>query len=658
MRKYFLLLLSIFGIVAQAQYANKIWYFGEQAGVNFNTTPPSALSNGMLQAYDNTSTVTDSLGGLLLYSNGVSVWTKNHTLMPNGSNLGGNLSGGQSVLIVPQPLSNKFYIFTVGYASGDAFRYSVVDMNLNGGNGDVTIKGQSLLTNSTEKIDAIYNPNDTSYWVITHAWNSSSFYAYKITKQGLQISTPVISSVGSVNSGGSPTGYNALGQMTISEDGSRLASAIYSDGKIELFDFNLATGQVSNPIILQGFTKSWGIAFSDNNRYLYFTEWYNDKVWQFDLISGNASTILASKTLVGTGTFPTGTSGYKIGYLERAFDGKIYIAKFGQHYISCINNPNAAGSACGFVDNAVHLGSRTCDAGLSRTVTRHPFFPHCSRIYEDTVYVCEGTIYNYQGSNYLPPALIHDTLVAYDNCDSVIKLHLLESKLPSIYLGNDTTFCTGDSVLIVAQSNSTVLWSTGDTGQFIYVSQTGNYWAQVSDSLCTNQDSISILDLSTSYINVNDTTLCLGETYNINLPLQNSYAWWNSQSGPYQSLTDSGVYWVEITDDCKSYVDTFHLKLKDCSCQLFIPNAFTPNHDPYNEYFYPVILCEALNYHLLIFNRWGDLIWESYDQDEKWDGTYKGNEVPEGVYFYLLVYDYNTGELQHMEKRGSVTLFR
>lgn len=259
------------------QLSNNIWYFGEYAGIDFSSGTPVALTNGAMQAYDNTSTISDTLGSLLFYTNGVNAWGKNHLQMPNGNNIGSTLSSGQSALIVPQPFSTKYYIFTVGNISNDDFRYSTVDMSLNGGNGDVISKANILLYGSTEKIDATYNLNDSSYWVLTHQWNSNNYYCYKVNSQGLQ-TTPVISAIGSTHSGGNPNGYNAMRQMSFSKDGTKLASAIYSAGKIEIFNFDVASGQLSNPIILSGFTNPWGIAFSLDNRYLYYTEWFDTKI--------------------------------------------------------------------------------------------------------------------------------------------------------------------------------------------------------------------------------------------------------------------------------------------------------------------------------------------------------------------------------------------
>jgi gliding motility-associated-like protein len=655
------ILLFFFFSDAFSQYGNQIWYFGEYAGINFNTSPPTSLSNGSLQAYDNTSTISDANGNLLFYTNGVKVWDKNHNQMPNGNNLGSTLSSGQSVLIVPQPSSTKYYIFTVGYASGDKFRYSIVDLSLNGGNGDVTVKSQILLNNgSTEKIDAVFNPADTSFWVMTHQWNSNNYYCYKITKNGLQ-SNPVISAIGSSLSGGSPNGYNAIGQMSFSKDGTKLASAIFDMGKIEIFDFNIATGQLSNAISLSGFTRPWGIAFSFNNQYLYYTEWYDDKAIQLNISSGVPSTIIASKTIVGTATFPNSTGGYKIGYFEYGIDSILYIAKFGQNYISAITNPDLQGTNCGFVDNAINLGSKICNAGLSRVAVY--YFPQqqpCSFDYYDTLAVCENDSVLINGVYYHPPNQLTDSLTDINGCDSIIHTTLLSISLPVVNLGNDTTFCDGDSIMIsVNQQYNSVLWNTGDTTSSIYVNAAGKYSVIVSDSnLCENSDTININNISHIYIKINDTTICSGDEWEIKLPLQNKYEWFDGSIMPYIVLKDSGSYYVKITDICKTYTDSFNLKVEDCDCKIAVPNVFTPNSDGINDNFSAIVNCELDNYHLWIFNRWGDLIFETYDQHKVWDGKYNGKPVPDGVYFYRIDYIHSRSSSQTKHIYGTITVLR
>lgn len=659
MKRLFLTsLLLLFGFCVLSQRADSIWYFGDHAGIDFTSGIPVSLSNGQMQAYDNTSTISDFNGNLLFYTNGVDVWDKNHNIMPNGNNLGGSLSSGQSVLIVPQPLTSFYYIFTVGYASSDAFRYSIVDMTLNGGNGDVTTKANIIFNGSTEKLDAIYNFNDTSYWVITHSWNSNQFYSYKINSNGLNL-TPVISAIGSTLTGGSPSGYNAIGQMSFSDDGSKLVNGIYDDGLIEVFDFNIATGTLSNYIGLSGFTKIWGVAFSNNNQFLYFTEWFNDKVWQLDISSGVSSSIIASKTLVGTGTFPTGSSGYKIGYFQNAPDSKIYIAKFGQHYISAINNPNLSGTNCNFVDNAVNLGAKVCNAGLSRTIRIYGWINnYCSNNYYDTAYICTGDSININGVFYSNQTIVIDTLIDNAGCDSIVTTSIFQNPLPIVDLGNDTSFCDGDSILIsVNHIYSSILWSNGSNSDSIYVSNNGVYWVTVNDSFCSNTDTINILNISHSYIKINDTTICNDESLKIILPTQNSYIWNTGITNNYITIIDSGLYSVQISDICKTYIDSFFVEFIDCGCKVAIANVFTPNNDGINEIFHPIFDCEIKQYQFNIFNRWGKLIFSSNSPNEAWDGKYLGIEVPDGVYFYIFTYE-NIFENGQKTLKGSVTIFR
>ena len=114
---FFLLLLISVVMLAQddcRQLINsKMWYFGDECGINFNTYPATPLTDGAIYAFDNTSTVTDVSGSLMFYTNGRSVWNRNHQVMTNGNGLlgSGNSSHG-SLIVQKQGSNNIFYIFT------------------------------------------------------------------------------------------------------------------------------------------------------------------------------------------------------------------------------------------------------------------------------------------------------------------------------------------------------------------------------------------------------------------------------------------------------------------------------------------------------------------------------------------------------------------
>ncbi len=366
MKKYFLItLLSTVASFAFSQKEKNIWYFGVNAGLDFNGGPPVALTNSAMSTLDNCTSVSDNVAGsLYFYSNGVSIWNKYHSVMPNGSGLLGSTSGGNSAFAVRQPGSDSlFYLFTNdAFAGTNGLRYSIIDMSLDGGLGDITsAKNIQLLNPSTEKITAITHANGQDIWIITHPWNSNAFYVYLLSSTGLN-TTPIVSTIGSTHSGGTLGTYNACGQICASAQGAKIACAIYDLQDYELFDFSRSTGTLSNLISLSGYPNAWGTEFSPDGSKLYTTQWKNAAIYQFDLSSNNQTTISNSATIIGTATSPDAT--YKAGYLQLGPDKKIYVAKFSSGYVGVVDIPNNLGASCNYIDNGVSLGGKVCQAGL------------------------------------------------------------------------------------------------------------------------------------------------------------------------------------------------------------------------------------------------------------------------------------------------------
>ena len=109
------MVLIILPILTIAQYGrNNIWYFGENAGIDFSYGSPVALSNSAMVAVEGCATICDVNGNLLMYTNGQEVWNKNHQIMQNGSGLNGSHSATQSGLFIPDPAqNNRCYLFTI-----------------------------------------------------------------------------------------------------------------------------------------------------------------------------------------------------------------------------------------------------------------------------------------------------------------------------------------------------------------------------------------------------------------------------------------------------------------------------------------------------------------------------------------------------------------
>lgn len=360
--------------LAQNQ-ANR-WYFGNGAGIDFNSGQPVALTNG--QTYlqnghaEGTAVICDGNGSLLFYTNGETIWNKAHGVMGNGSGLMGSYSAAQSSLILPLPGSQRlFYVFTLDDFNNnlqDGFRYSVVDMCLENQYGLVVSGQKNILIANTmgEQLTAVRHANGKDYWVIVHKFFSKDFYAYLFSSAGLS-ATPVITSIGSMHTSTAPLPASALGIMKASPNGRRIGIVTANGGKIrEVFDFDNSTGVLSNFINLHTPADinqdAYNCSFSPDNTKFYLT--FNIKVWQYDLTAGGgtASAIQNSKTLIN------GTSTGNNYALQLAPDGKIYIGEYGAPYLSVINSPNSAGLACGYVQNAINLLGKNCNFGLPNFV--------------------------------------------------------------------------------------------------------------------------------------------------------------------------------------------------------------------------------------------------------------------------------------------------
>ena len=370
----FIIVFTLFTISLSAQRQAANWYFGEKAGIKFNTdNSVSALSDGEMSTIEGCTTISNDNGVLQMYTDGTFVYNADHDIMQNGSGLKGDQSSSQSAIIVPKPEdSNIYYIFTVGSSQGTlGLNFSEVDMTLDGGLGAVTAnKNINLLSSCAEKVSAVLKDCDSgNIWVVgfsNAAGNSASqmktFHAFEVSSAGVNV-TPVSSTQAQSNIS------ELRGNMKFSPDGSKLASANIGSG-LYVYDFDLATGIVSNALELPintGSNKPYGVEFSPNNQLLYAaasndyfnTSNQNDNnnpanhvstLVQFDL---NAADIPASQIVINQ------TTAYRSS-LQLGPDGKIYRSMSATYLrglpsLSVINSPNTLGLGCNYQQSAIQL---------------------------------------------------------------------------------------------------------------------------------------------------------------------------------------------------------------------------------------------------------------------------------------------------------------
>ncbi|HPH83205.1 MAG TPA: hypothetical protein PL185_11560, partial [Flavobacteriales bacterium] len=167
-----------------AQNEANNWFFGNGCGVSFNSGAPVAFANSNLNSAEGVSSISDATGNVLMYTDGLSLYNQNDVVMPNGSGLLGGNSSSQSAVIIRKPLSNNlYYLFTADQdAQPDGIRYSIVDMSLNGGLGNITATKNVLLhTPATEKLTAVQHCNKRDVWIIAHGWGDANYMAWLLT---------------------------------------------------------------------------------------------------------------------------------------------------------------------------------------------------------------------------------------------------------------------------------------------------------------------------------------------------------------------------------------------------------------------------------------------------------------------------------------------
>ncbi len=367
-----------------AQLQNTNWYFGSEIGLNFSdgTQDPTILTNSLMDTSGGSASISDDLGNLLFYTNGINVWNNLHTIMPNGSGLLGGTNISQSVIIVPDPSdTNKYYVFTnQGDSMGTSgLYYSIIDMTLDNGSGDIVLndKNTFLLEYASEKLTAVYNANDDSYWVVLFAPDdnpikSDTFYSYKVDQFGISLDHQTAFTFPF-----SETYFNKGGQMKISPDGQSLAlihNLVDPDGmggfnnaqSLFTLDFDMPTGTVSSlsSIILTDNLYSYGLEFSPDSNLLYAstTNRFSDggflgRVHQIEYRNSGGIT----STMIFDGFDP-------VYGLQLGINGKIYAVN-DSGSLSTINSPNTIGVGANYEDENVDL-NKSANRDLPQLVTK------------------------------------------------------------------------------------------------------------------------------------------------------------------------------------------------------------------------------------------------------------------------------------------------
>ena len=170
-------------------------------------------------------------------------------------------------------------------------------------------------------------------------------------------------------------------------------------------------------------------------------------------------------------------------------------------------------------------------------------------------------------------------------------------------------------------------------------------------------DSITISSCNFEIELGEDETICVGEHLILDASLSNSsYLWQDSTTNARLNISEKGSYWVAVTFENCTLIDSILVAEEECQLIPSLPTIFTPNGDGMNDRLIPIDNKGITTMNTIIFNRWGKKVFETKDPFIEWDGTIKGEDAAEGVYFWVISYTDIFGAAKQV--KGSVTLTR
>jgi hypothetical protein len=366
---------------AWAQQEARSWYFDSKIGFDFSASMPRPLANSARRVGPASVSLADKrTGQLLFYSDARQIWNREHRLLPHGDSLASPYADAftipQGALALPVPgQDQQYYLFTLaptlridGVSAPAILRYSVLDMRLDNGLGDVVAgqKNHLVAAAVNYQLCAVPHRNGRDYWLLTRQWDSNAFGVYLVSAQGVALTrTQAIGPVpGKLR--------DIKGFLKASPDGRKVAYATSETLPLSLFDFDAATGEFSHYLNLGKLLTAGGLSFSPDNSKLYvqnYTSLPNQSpggnlrnvINQFDLAAGSDAAIIASGMSIvannpttniradeqgsnGLYTFQLGPDGRLYGNSSYSAPGVPEVT--GEENMYVINAPNRRGFAC------------------------------------------------------------------------------------------------------------------------------------------------------------------------------------------------------------------------------------------------------------------------------------------------------------------------
>lgn len=611
---YTSLLLVFSNVYAQKEY--NVWYFGNHSGLNFNTNPPSVLTDSKTYSFESSTSICDKFGNLLFYSNGDSVYNKKHQLMKGGalSKSKSRFSATQGSMALLKPGSDHVYYLILGQSSEntwpklvDSLCYWVIDMNLENGLGEVIEKEISLLPSNLESFAVTLHSNGIDYWVGSCDYLKGNFNAIRTLNGNFEksyISQRIndFSSYSPWASKFSPDARIIATNVFKVEDTTAVNHKIYY---LNLYRFDNSTGRIYDSVKIDiGYQYHKELEFSPNSRFLYLycrpSAQKNYGIYQFDLSNWHSDSINNSAKFLDLKLKAQSKA------IQLGPDNKLYSFPNGYPFTQF----------------------------LEINVIPYPDLPYPDCIVNSSIITARPGL----GGPYYPNFWF---------------------TIPYVDLGNDTFFCEGDTLNIKAKVSKidSAIWNTGDKGLELKTHLSGRYSLTVFSGGRKRIDEIIITSRPKPVTDLPQTLALCEIPLTIRSSSKGQFVWSTGSTFSSIMVYDTGQYWIRIRDNGCDIKDSVHVKkCKDMS--YFIPNAFTPNGNSLNDEFRVI----GTNYNTVsmeIFSLWGEKIFSETSQTPSWNGSYLGKDCPQGIYIYKIkISGMINNVITEKEVKGNILLLR
>jgi gliding motility-associated-like protein len=707
---FFLLLFTFHQSYSQQ---NNRWYFGKRAALNFMQNPPAVITTSAMDANEGSASICNTAGDLLFYTNGVTVYNRDNQPMLNGTGLLGNISTVQSAIIVPTPGNPDFYyIFTADALERDfvnGYNYSVVDMTRDGGKGEVVTRNVPLISPGTERMTAARHADGTSVWVITNDRNSNTFRSWLVGCSGISL-TPVVSHVGAVLD---DYPLQNVGMMKVSPDGKQLCQTHFpifdeelsNPNFFQLFDFDNVTGVISNARTVNfGDAQVTGCEYSPNSRLLYLARPYDEKIDQVEATLATPASIVASRYTIST-------AGDRFFGIQMAPDQKIYLSQ-PSSWLGAINYPDVRGAGCTYREQQIDVGG---GIGLSGYIGLPAFindlsFDGSNGFTYTILDSCTGLV-QFNGFSTVPGTLswewdfgdggtstqqnpVHSFSGANPRYTVKLKIQsaggcgILERSKEIIprgliltagfdFVGRcDSGYVRFINTSVFAPDTARIQWlwdfgdgNTSDQPNPIHSFSPGSYNVRLTVKTTTAcLDQVVMQPINFESVDVHapaDQEIDAGASITLTTTGNGTTFIWTPPMGlsstaianPVARPTSTTTYIVTAFNNagCEAS-DTVVIKVKRAP-GVYVPTGFTPNNDGRNDVMRPLLSDEFDLVEFTIYNRWGEKIFTTSQENVGWNGKINNITQDSGVYVWT-VHAIDTRTNTKLEKKGTFVILR